>query len=63
MGQTEIIDDQKNGYLIANRDMEQMSNVIVKLIKDEGLRKELGQRGRKNSSQSFQIPTLKTLFP
>lgn len=50
-GALEIIDDQENGYLVSHRDVEQMRNVIIKLMEDEKLRKSLGEKGRENSLQ------------
>ncbi|MEE1086099.1 MAG: glycosyltransferase [Schaedlerella sp.] len=48
-GALEIIEDQKNGYLISNRDRKEMCLKIKKLITDSQLRKELGMQGRENS--------------
>lgn len=50
-GALEIISDQENGYLIANRDIEEMSQKIKLLIKDADLRKQLGKNARENSLQ------------
>ena len=50
-GALEIIGDQENGYLIANRDIEEMSQKIKLLIKDADLRKQLGKNARENSLQ------------
>ena len=50
-GALEIISDQENGYLIANRDIEEMSQKIKLLIKDVDLRKQLGKNARENSLQ------------
>lgn len=50
-GALEIICDQENGYLVSNRDKEQMKKMIIKLIEDVNLRKALGKKGRENSLQ------------
>ena len=50
-GALEIISDQENGYLIANRDIEEMSQKIKLLIEDAELRKQLGKNARENSLQ------------
>lgn len=50
-GALEIIDDQENGYLVSNRDAEQMKNMIIKLIEDKELRYTLGKKGRENALQ------------
>ena len=50
-GALEIIEENKNGYLIPNRDFEKMSEKIELLIDDVDLRKRLGEEARKNSLQ------------
>lgn len=45
-GAKEIIQNEKNGYLIQNRNLEEMSKKIIKLIEDKDLRKQLGHQGR-----------------
>lgn len=50
-GALEIIEDEKNGYLVPNRDFEKMSEKINLLIEDADLRKQLGEAARKNSLQ------------
>lgn len=50
-GPQEIIEDNKNGYLIKNRSKEKMANKIIKLIEEKNLRKELGVNGRKRAEK------------
>lgn len=50
-GALEIICEQKNGYLIPNRNMSEMRRKLVELIEDEELRKKMGKNARKNSLQ------------
>ena len=50
-GALEIICDQKNGYLIPNRDVNEMRNILIRLMEDDVLRKELGKNGRQNALQ------------
>lgn len=48
-GALEIIEDQKNGYLIPNRDKDMMCDKIISLIENPSMRKEFGKNGRENS--------------
>lgn len=48
-GALEIIKDQENGFIIANRDKEEMSAKIKQLIIDSNMRKQLGSNARDNS--------------
>lgn len=48
-GALEIIKDQENGFVIANRDKEEMSAKIKQLIIDSNLRKQMGSNARDNS--------------
>ena len=50
-GALEIIKDQENGFVIANRDKEDMSAKIKQLVIDFNLRKQLGSNARENSLQ------------
>ena len=45
-GAKEIINNDKNGYLIKNRDKQEMSNKIIELIEDYEKRCELGKNAR-----------------
>lgn len=46
-GPKEIIHEGKNGFLISNRDKEEMANKICMLIEDVNLRDKLGREARK----------------
>lgn len=48
-GANEIIEDEKNGFLIKNRDIEEMSKKSYDILNDINLRKKLGRYGRKCS--------------
>lgn len=50
-GALEIIKNEENGYLIPDRNREEMCNKIKSLMDDFDLRKRLGQNGRENSLQ------------
>lgn len=47
-GANEIIENNKNGYLIENRDEDKFIEKIDQLITDEKLRKELGKNARES---------------
>ena len=48
-GANDLITNDKNGYLIDNRDHKEMAKQVIKLIDDINLRKELGKEGRVTS--------------
>ena len=50
-GANEIIEDGVNGYIIKNRDEEEMINKISMLISDEKLRKKLGKNAKEKSKE------------
>lgn len=50
-GANEIIDDGINGYLVENRDQDEMLDKINALIEDEKLRKKLGKEARSKSKE------------
>lgn len=60
-GAVEIIEDEKNGYLIPNRDFEKMSEKINLLIENESLRRQLGEESRKNSLQ-YSVDVIQKLW-
>ncbi len=50
-GAHEIVEEGLNGYLIKNRDKDEMVNKIIQLIESKELRKKIGNEGRKLSSK------------
>lgn len=48
-GSLEIIDNNINGFIINNRDKEEMAKKIISLIKNFKLRKEMGNNAREKS--------------
>lgn len=50
-GANEIIDNDVNGYLIENRNEEEMLEKISILIEDEKLRKKLGKKAKEKSKE------------
>ena len=52
-GPAEIINDEKDGYLIDNYNVEEMSRKLSVLCNDIRIRKEFGQNARKNIEKYF----------
>ena len=50
-GPKDIIDNEINGYLIQNNDIEQFANTINKLIDSKDLRHKLGENARTNAQR------------
>ena len=50
-GALEIIEHDENGYLIPNRDFEEMKTRVCTLIEDDKLRQKMGKRSRENALQ------------
>lgn len=64
-GPRDIIDDGKNGYLVENGDLEEMTNKIELLIKSSSLRQRLGIKAQKKSEEYLPeiiVPQWDTLF-
>lgn len=60
-GPKEIIEEGKNGFLIANRNKEQMANRINELIEKEELRQKMGQIAREKSEQ-YRMENVETIW-
>ena len=54
-GANEIIINNFNGFLVSNRNKDDMINKIVKLIDDENLRNKMGKNAKKNSTEFNKI--------
>ena len=54
-GCRECVVDGYNGYLVPAKDIEKMSEYLLKLIGDSELRKELGLNSRKLAEREFSI--------
>jgi len=48
----------ETGYLVPPKDAESLSDAIIKLAKDRGLREKLGQNGRKLAEQRFDVKNI-----
>lgn len=58
-GAVEMIDDQITGYLIPLQDAREASRQISKLIDNEHLRKELGQKGKEKLHKAYSLDAFK----
>ncbi|MBC7329579.1 glycosyltransferase [bacterium] len=54
-GIPEVVEDEITGILVPPRDPEALANAILRLAKDEKLRKEFGERGREKAIKEFDI--------
>ncbi len=64
-GPADIITDGADGFVIKNKDINEYVDKVVLLIKDEGLRKEMGRKGQINAQRynAYSImPVWKQLF-
>jgi len=52
-GIPEVVADGETGILVAPRDHEAMAEAIVRLLKDEGLRRRMGDAGRARAQSLF----------
>ncbi len=57
-GIPDAIDNGKTGYVIKPEDWADMREKILQLIKNEGLRKELGKNGRSKAEREFTLDTM-----
>jgi glycosyltransferase involved in cell wall biosynthesis len=54
-GIPEVVEDGITGILVPPRDPEALADAILRLAKDEKLRKEMGERGREKAIKEFDI--------
>jgi glycosyltransferase involved in cell wall biosynthesis len=52
-GIPEVVVDGETGFLVAPRDHEAMARALVSLLKDEGLRRRMGEAGRTRARELF----------
>jgi len=52
-GVPEVIDGERGGILIGDRNPDQFARILIELIRDEGRRKELGKKGMQRIEESF----------
>lgn len=58
-GAKEIIENNKNGYLIKDRDKQEMANAVLNLIEDYDKRIEFGQKGLEKSYEFDKVKVKK----
>lgn len=49
----EVVDDGKTGFIVPPRDSEALAQAVIKLLKDENLRKEMGENAYKKLKEDF----------
>ena len=54
-GIPEIIDDEKTGFLVPERDSEALAKRLWELIQDPALRLKLGQAAREKMSREYNV--------
>jgi glycosyltransferase involved in cell wall biosynthesis len=54
-GIPEVVQDGVTGFLVAPRDHTAMAQAIVKLLKDDALRRQMGEAGLKRVSERFTV--------
>jgi glycosyltransferase involved in cell wall biosynthesis len=57
-GVTEVIAEGKSGFLVTPRDINKMSERIAVLIKDENLRRQIGQNARQSLDSNFTLTNM-----
>lgn len=60
-GPKEIIKNGENGFLIENRNKEQMANKIIELISNQELRNKMGQAAREDASK-YKMEKIETIW-
>ncbi len=56
-GPTQLIENEKNGYLVPLADTEKLAEQIHKILEDEYLRKSMGQKA-KETSKNYSVPAI-----
>ena len=49
----EVVDDGKTGFIVPPKDPEALAEAIIKLLKDENLRKEMGENAYKKMKEEL----------
>lgn len=49
----EVVDDGKTGFVVPPRDSKALADAVIKLLKDEKLRKEMGENAYKKLKEDF----------
>ncbi|NQV13450.1 MAG: glycosyltransferase family 4 protein [Parcubacteria group bacterium] len=54
-GLTEVVENNKTGLVVENKNIEQISSALVKLVGDENLRQEMGASGQRRVEKYFTV--------
>jgi len=54
-GIKEMVEDGVNGFLLENNSVEELKNVLEKLIKDQSLREKMGKRSKEKVLEKFTL--------
>jgi glycosyltransferase involved in cell wall biosynthesis len=54
-GIPELIKNGKEGFLVEPAEVEQLSNAITTLLKDEEIRKKMAEEGKKKIEKNFNL--------
>jgi len=57
-GNREVVDDQRDGYVVRLGDTVTFTEVLLKLLQDPGLRIEMGRRARQKAEEKFSIESV-----
>jgi len=58
VGVNEIVVDGETGFLVPSEDHEALATRIVQLLRDEALRRKMGEAGRRRVEEHFSIPRM-----
>lgn len=61
-GLREVVIDQRTGFLVPLKDIDSLANALLKLIKDESLRKKMGQRALAHVRKNFTLEKMLSSF-
>ncbi len=61
-GTLDIIDDGVTGYLVPHGDVDLLAQLLDRLLADDGLRKEIGQRAQKRIHETYLFEHFHTRF-
>jgi phosphatidyl-myo-inositol dimannoside synthase len=52
-GTPEVVQDEVTGFLVDPEDLERLAGRLIQLLQDEGLRRKLGEEGRRRVEQNY----------
>lgn len=57
-GPAEVIENEKNGFVVSNYDEQEFARAVIKLVNDKELRHKMGAEGRKRAKDVFSVETM-----